>query len=643
MSAADGTSAEAGNAAAEGGTLLAIWDGDRTDHADGAHVLLWRGGAAGAGRRTIIEYLEAHADEVRRRYLAWAHDLGELRVMGRRLRERFIVSDGASLWAQSLFVEQSAWKQPSQQEVLKLLALELLLGAERPGRVEFSSANRALSATVMRLCERHGASFLWKPLRGKRRINLGALLRQLPRPLLAVVALVRYAAVGNELRARCTREAQSIMPAPRVLICGPLFNYTLDSGNGKRFHSLFWGGLPRALIENGYHVAWLHYFYPHDQVPNVRAGREILAQINDAAPGNGMHTFVEGYSSAVTIARVTWRWLRITIESLLVGAILASRFKRAIAAIYWPVISDDWARAFRGWSCVENLFYGECFQRALAQLPRQDECIFLMENQGWERALLRAWRKYHHGRITGVPHSTIRYWDLRYHCDARRYAEAYRQCLPSADVVALNGAAARREYLATCAIREPVVDCEALRYLHLQPAARQMLPRGDRRTSAILILGDYTMPRTEAMLRLMEEAAHKKSNTSMEVWLKLHPSCSPTYRPQLSLHCNVVTAPVAQLALRADLVFASNTTSAAVDAYVSGGYVVVHDDGCGPNFSPLRGVPGVRFVGTSDELLATLAEIPLDRSQARLEAQGFFTIDSGLPRWRRYFERACPE
>jgi surface carbohydrate biosynthesis protein (TIGR04326 family) len=627
----------AARSAAEVQSPLRILDGDPSGCPDDAETLLWQAGAAGAGRRTIIEYLETHADTVRHRYLAWTHDLGEVQVLGRKLRNRFHAVDGASLWVQSLFFEQSAWKQASMQNMLKLIALELLLDTEQPSSVEFVSADRALSATVMRLCRRRGIPFQSRRLRASRSPNLRTFLHQLPRPLLALAALIRFARVGCALRVCRIRQAQGTPKGPRVLICGPLFNFSLNLGGGEAFNSMFWGGLPAALAENGYQVAWLHYFYAHDKVPDVHAGREAITRINGAAHDNGAHAFVEAYSGSLTIVKVAWRWLRIAAESLVVGAALS--FGKDEPAIYWPLISDDWARAFRGWNCIENLFYGECFRLALGALPHQDECIFLMENQGWERALVRGWRAYRHGRITAVPHSTIRYWDLRYHCDARRYAEDYRRYLPLVDVVALNGAAAHREYLSSCATREDLVDCEALRYLHLQPNGTPApAPRPPRQTRTILIVGDYTRPRTEAMLRLMERA-HRGSSVPLEVWLKLHPSCSLTN--QFSFNFSLVTAPVAQLAPRADLVFASNTTSAAVDAYVTGARVVVHDDGCGPNFSPLRDVPGVRFISTPEQLLVTLEEPSPDDSLARVAAEKFFNIDSALPRWRRYFAREC--
>ena len=61
-----------------------------------------------------------------------------------------------------------------------------------------------------------------------------------------------------------------------------------------------------------------------------------------------------------------------------------------------------------------------CLQIALIEdftkcLPRQKLGVYVQENQPWEVALLHFWRQFGHGQIIGVPHSTIRFWDLRYH------------------------------------------------------------------------------------------------------------------------------------------------------------------------------------------------------------------------------------
>src|SRR6267143_284497 len=134
---------------------------------------------------------------------------------------------------------------------------------------------------------------------------------------------------------------------------------------------------------------------------------------------------------------------------------------------------------------------------------------------------------------------------------------------------------AREEYLATCTARESVVDCEALRYLHLVPGSPRDLSELSRGGALrILVLGDYTQDRTDALLRVAE-GVRGRTSSPLEVWVKPHPGCpiDPLRYPDSVFR--IVNDPVAGLVSSAHLVLASNTTSAALEAYVSGGRVRV--------------------------------------------------------------------
>ena len=83
-----------------------------------------------------------------------------------------------------------------------------------------------------------------------------------------------------------------------------------------------------------------------------------------------------------------------------------------------------------------------------------------------------------------------------------------------------------------------------------------------------------------------------------------------------------------------DIAFAGSTTSAGVDAYLSGLPIVVLLSDTELNFSPLRGTPGVRFVSTPEELNETFDQVR-DRPAPEVERQEFFCLDPALPRWRQ--------
>lgn len=609
--------------------------GSAPQHGKG-NLILWQGAAREPGVRSLTEYIETHAEEIRRRYLAWSHDLGETRVLGRKLRERFKLADGTSFWWLSTFVEQSPWKHRSLETLLKLFAMELLLEREAPAELSFRGSDRAVNLTLRAICRRRGIRYQWSKAPRKRSFAWQAVVRDLPRLAQGLMALAYFTWIRLALQRPL--KAVVVGPTERIMICGPFANHNATPHRGAEFTSRYWGTLPQVLAQTGFEVDWLHYFYAHDRVPTPRQARNILQQIRNDLAQVGAHSFVESYLPVLSLASIFVKWLAVAAESFVVGLSLHRRFAKDPSESYWPVIRDDWARAFRGFGCVQNLFYDQCFDHALKMTGPYDECIYLMENQGWERALARAWHKHQHGRLTGVAHSTVRFWDLRYHCDPRRYDDTYRSSLPAPDFVALNGRMAREEYLKTCSEREPVADCEALRYLHLVPTSpRDLSDLAPGGTLSILVLGDYTQDRTDALVNVAE-GVRGRTSVPIELWVKPHPGCpvDPLRYPQSALR--IVNDPVAGLVSSAHLVLASNTTSAALEAYVCGGRVLVLDDRGGVNYSPLRRVQGVSFICDADDLRRAIESLQPGIGGDRRQTEGFFNIDPALPNWRRYFD-----
>lgn len=597
-------------------------------------MLLWQGAAQGSGVRSLTEYLEDHGTEVRRRYLAWSYELGETPLMGRPLREWLCAPRVGSLWPVSVFVEQSTWKQASLEKILKVLALELLLESERPESLTFAGADRDLNRVLAALCRERAIRYAWQRLSKGQGGPRGQWWRQLPHALLGLAALVHFLIRGWRLPrprpARCGPEAK------RLLICAPFINHTAAARGARDFTSKYWTELPKLLQREGFELTWLHLFYPHEHIPTAAAAAGVAARIAADSPSSGAHGFVDAYYSVPGLLRLLGQWAVVAVKSLGVGECLRVRFARRPRESFWPLLRADWASAFRGLECAAALFYLECFDQALANLEHQDEGLYLMENQGWERALCRAWHRHRHGRLTAVAHSTLRFWDLRYHCDPRRYQPALRGQMPEPDIVAVNGPQAREEFLATCARREPLVECEALRYLQLAPRAlaQPRVPTTGE-PPRLLVLADFLPESTQQLLRLVEQALGAPGE-SPEVWVKPHPNCPVDETCMPGVRLRIVHEPVASLAPAVDLVLASNTTSAALEAYLSDARVVVYDDRSGVNFSPLRSVRAVRFVHQALELrdALTAARQAGDARESRIA--DFFHTDVALPRWRAY-------
>ncbi len=594
--------------------------------APGTSARAWRwGGPADGQSRLVVDFLESNADEIRRRYLAWVQELGDLVVDGKPLRTRFEFADGVNPWSLSVFVEQSPWRQLSVEPILKVMAIELLLEREPPARVRYEGSDRDLADILRNVCARRNMPFDATLLPARAAPPAASWRHRLPQSVQAFLGLVYLALTRVPLR--------KPTPAPdrtgrRIVICAPYFNNNGSEAGARDFESHFWTVLPALLESGGYQVTWLHSFYAHAATPDIGEARRQIRKLNDSRGAHGTHLLLQAFLTIGGFLKLAGRLCATAWRSRAGERVLSA------SVPYWPLMRADWAKAFRGAGCVENLLFSECFDRALKFLPRQDEGLYLMECQGWERALCHAWRRWGHGRLAGSVHSTIRYWDLRYHCDPRRYADAANR-LPGPDVVVANGAAACRQYLSTCGPREPVVEGEAVRYLHLAKPSRAAAPAVARDALDVLVLGDYLPDNTDSLMRLVEEAG-AGACAAIAVRVKAHPNSpvSPDRYPRLRV--TVATGEVSALAGDADLVVSGNLTSAAVDAYVAGARVLVLDDGSRPNYSPLRGEPGVTFVRSAADLRAAI-DASGSASAVECARTDFFHTDMRLPRWRHYF------
>ena len=280
-----------------------------------------------------------------------------------------------------------------------------------------------------------------------------------------------------------------------------------------------------------------------------------------------------------------------------------------------------------------------CLERVVGRLPPQRLGIYIQENQPWEMALIHVWKAAGHDTLVGVPHTTVRYWDLRYFHDPRSYHRAGRNELPLPDRVAVNGPVAKRAYLDAGYPPDRLVEVEALRYLHLgrRLPERDAAPPENRHVN-VLVCGDFLAATNRKMLAWLAEAVRLLPNRIV-CRVKPHPAY-PMDPDDLSLSAvEVVEGPFSQLLIDTDVVFASNITSAAVDAYCYGLSVIQMLDGRTFNVSPLRGLADVTYVSNARELAEALANSQWPRRSAVIE---YFFLEHSLPKWRELLQLAGP-
>ena len=609
---------------------IVVWDHPESPPTDRL-VLLWNGYTENKSHRSILKTLEENSDVLRSDYLTFIRDLGQIRVRDKKIVEHLMIEKGLSLWWMSLLAEKGTLKTKAPLNCLRLLALNLLLVEIKPHSVELISKNKLLGQSLSQLCASLDISFKWsKPFKNSDQFNIQYLWEKLPRVTQVPIFLVRHLYLHWPLsKSLDTNWFQGDDAFP-------LFSYFLnldrDALNKGKFLSKYWETLPELIKRSGKNTNWIHHFMVSIDVPDTKTGIKYLKAFNEDAKNQGHHNFLYSFLTFATVAKAIAMWFRISLNAALIQRALEKYMLGHPKGWLWPLIREDWNRSVYGVVAIENTLWVQLFERAMSSLPKQNLGLYLCENQGWERAFIHYWKKYDHGRLIAVAHSTVRYWDLRYFDDPQVWQSKDALAQPLPEKIALNGPAAFRAYRGANQPKDRLVEVEALRYQHLNLLKRKSNSFGsnsDQKT--LLILGDYVSKTTHQMLRLLD-CLEQSALVKYEIIFRPHPATQISLLHYKKLNLRETATSLDKLIPKADVVLSTENTSAVVEPFIAGLPVIVAIENDNFNFSPLRGEHGVCFIRTSEDLkkaLENLGSAPFKDSQ-----NNFFWTDPELPRWK---------
>ena len=213
--------------------------------------------------------------------------------------------------------------------------------------------------------------------------------------------------------------------------------------------------------------------------------------------------------------------------------------------------------------------------------------------------------------------------------------------MPRPDKVAVNGPVARNILINSGYPAAELVETEALRYLATDINNAAKINKEGSEKIRILLCGDIDPESTSAMLRCVDEGIALLSMGEMpklEITYKSHPV---TREDPSSFNIPTLAETnenIKQMIHSYDVMIATDSTSAAVEAYEAGLKVIVFTYTQRVNFSPMKGVNNVSFVVRGEELSRVLSDKKLLEKHA--EPETFFWSDPALPRWKAIFKEA---
>jgi surface carbohydrate biosynthesis protein (TIGR04326 family) len=571
--------------------------------------------------RSVPALVEREADWLRAKFLEWIFSVSSARLGSLTIAEHLLIRPDLSYW----------WMTPASHlpnlyeaswidDAVKCLALEgWIRDSGFRGTINLVTHNECLAAVLANLCEHLGISF-------------GVVA---PSGMSTAAARTghrfegRAAAHRSALKSLIERKFLGPMCAAHGDLC--VFDHltyldpaALESG---RFQSAYWGTLIGLLGASGARVNWIHNLLPHAAVPTVAAARAVLSGFNQT--GQGRHWLVEDAGSVSIGVRALRDWAALRRKAKLLRHADWRRFgsppgsKLDFSPWLVPMLCSSLAGPGTFRQCVRL----GMLERICELLPHQPIGIYIQENQPWEMALLHAWRGAGHGKIYGVQHSTVRYWDLRNFYAPASYSGGGPTTLPRPDAVAVNGPLAQAQYFGGGYPPDEVVRVEATRYPHLfGHRASTGVCANQRR---VLVCGDNIPGANERLLRIVADASLLLPPGTL-FRFRSHPAALFGLGAWEKYGFESASGSFPDLLREADCVVTGQTTSASLEAACAGARVAVYRDASALNTSPLRGAGIDCFFSTAQEL-ASLISAPAAASRG---ASDYFDLDASLPGWR---------
>ena len=575
------------------------------------YTILWDDYSSQENVISLPAYVELHADRLRLHFAEFVDQVSQTPLNGGTVSELLLIRNDFSYWWMTLFAS-TRWDPTSNiNHAVKLMAFAEICEKISATQVSVQLPNVRIASAIQTFCATKGIAIA-EPL---------VLHKQPKRRLLQFRAL---AAIGKfALTHRRFNELDSKSQSS-TLIVDHFVRFNESSIDEGRYDSQYWNALGSDLSSDKYGVRWSHHFVPGFR--SINATERLLATLN--AKSSDRHAQFETRLRATCVLpllRELRQLRRLARHSRNSSTLFVDQHS---GVDFTAFFEEQWIESLCGSTAARHLIILRQQETLLKSLPHQRNSLFLCENQPWEAAFTYAWHKHGHGKLTAVVHAPIRFWDLRYFTLARALRDNKHNATnkPTPSVVAVNSSISRLFMEEAQAPAHRIVDVESLMFNHLASGSSSRTVQQD----VLLIVGDFFPHLNDRLISLIRNAK-RVQQTSLEIIFKPHPM--NTESPDLSglPHVHVSTTNLGELLPRTSTAICCNSSTAALECYLSGVKTISYVDPEALNSSPLRGVSGAVFVTSSEQLNEALNDTTTDRQHG----QPLLIIDLATPRWKK--------
>ena len=578
---------------------------------------------------SIPELVEKKANKFRNLFLSWVYEVGQTKIDGIRLIDHLKIRHKFSYWWMTHFTEKCNYsKSPLITDVIKIFALEDLIKTKPLLRIKLVTSNRDLIKVLKEWSYNRNINFEYSYIESKKKEfstirKLFYALPVLPRGILWFIKFIteRWRLKGLGLK-------DWIETDGRITFVTYLFNIKEKSKNNYNYEDSYWTKLPNFLHKKNIKTNWLHFLIKDGLPFTSKQVKDFILKKNSKSKKMQTHVTIFSFLSFSVINNTIKDWFFLYKKN---RKIEYNLLKSIDKKYLWHFFSKDWKNSIYGQVAFNNLLNLNLFESALSYLPNQRSGLYPQENQGWEFGFLNSWRQAGHSNLIGFPHSTVKFWDLRYFHDRRSYSSSINNNIPLPSKVACNGPISMSAYKEHGYPKKDLIEVEALRYLYINDCSEKYFYNSKK--IRLLVLGDYLEINAKKQLETLQRAI-STLNSEFLVSFKAHPACPINLSLYPDIKGETISDKLEILLPKFDVIFASSTTSAAVDGYCAGLAVITLLDGEQLNMSPLRDCEGTIFVENHFQLKDYLIKI-INKKFKKKKKNSYFNLDSNMSSWSK--------
>jgi surface carbohydrate biosynthesis protein (TIGR04326 family) len=600
--------------------VLTIWDSDSDCTIQSESILLWRQFTDQNNERapaSICQIIEDNCLELREKILHLIFDVGN--SVRTNPKTQHNIRAGFDYFWMTQFHSRPYTQSAQLNNLAKLFALFEILQVNKITKLTVYSNNKSLSKVFASIAKMLHIEFQTaRAKNSSQNISAAVQIKKFtPRLLLAIAALIRQCKTSIALKQKPTR----VVKPNSISFFDYWYRFADSVSTDRKFASQYWSRLVEELDHT--EVNWWHNLVDQNKLSELNTAKSLLTDFNQHP--RHIHKIVDARVSFKIVMRSIVDHGHLFIKSIPGKKFAPSFVDQNTGIDFWPLFKREWLNSYRGYEALVNCLRFNRLESLISTMPHQKLGIYLIENQPWEMAMIHLWRKFEHGKLIGVAHSTVRFWDLRLMSDMRQFKS--NSAMPRPDCIAVNGALAKSSLLESGYPASEFIEVEALMYLHLSAKKAKQKSNSPK---TILVATDYLDSATQAQLRLLEQVVALIPG-KYRILLKPHWSQS---LKNFKFESEVVSGrkDLSDFFDQADVLYCSAITSAVIDGVCSGLPVIQCLDPMSFNLSPLRENVAVQTVRTSAELIKALDKIEILATE--VNPNELFNLDSNLPKWK---------